>query len=139
MLRYAQGVKYVEIRAFLGPYFTAYKQTRTNFPIYFRFCPYMGKYGCDSVYIRENTYQRKPGFWRISYSDIDLTWIEKTIALLMIWVQKNKTDYLINSFFLLSKTKFSLPNSFFFPFLSRQCFIIVLHIFNYSMLYLKFV
>ena len=43
------------------PYFLVFGQN-------WRFCPNMGKYGYDSVHMRENTDQRKSVFWYMSSS-----------------------------------------------------------------------
>ena len=51
-LLFSHCVKYVKIRALSDPYFPKCEQYRIR----------TGKYGYDSVYIRENTEQRKPVF-----------------------------------------------------------------------------
>ena len=48
-------MKYAKIRAF----------SDTHFPVYGQNLRFTEKYAYDSVHIRENTYQRKSGFWGI--------------------------------------------------------------------------
>ena len=55
-----------EIRAFSDSSFPLYGQNRIRiFPVFGQillFCPNTGKYGYDSIHIRENTNQRKSVF-----------------------------------------------------------------------------
>ena len=66
-LLFSHCVKYVEARAFCDPYLPVCGQNRIRIFQYLD-CPNTGKCGYDSVHMRENRDQRKPGFRHISRS-----------------------------------------------------------------------